>query len=66
VSGVGVIMLPIGVWMLIGVAVAYVVVLIGWSIESKATLIQWMWAVVLFGLVIVAALVLALVSGDRH
>jgi uncharacterized membrane protein len=46
--------------------VAYVVVLIGWSIESKATLIQWMWAVVLFGLVIVAAFVLALVFGDRH
>jgi hypothetical protein len=62
----GMTMLPIGVWMLIGVAVAYVVALIGWSIESKATLIQWMWAVVLFGLVIVAGLVLALVSGDRH
>ena len=59
-------MLPIGAWMLIGVAVAYVIVLIGWSVESKATLIQWMWAVILFGLVIVAALVLALVSEDGH
>ncbi len=59
-------MLPIGAWMLIGVAVAYVIVLIGWSIESEATLRQWMWAVILFGLVIVAALVLAVVSEDGH
>lgn len=59
-------MLSTGAWMLVGVAVAYVIVLIGWSIESKATFVQWLWAVVLFGLLIVAALVLALVSGDRH
>jgi hypothetical protein len=52
--------------MLVGVAVAYVVVLIGWSIESKATLFQWLWAVALFGLLIVAALVLALVSEDGY
>jgi len=51
--------------MLIGVALAYVIALICCSIESKATLVQWLWAVLLFGLVIVAALVLALVSGDR-
>jgi hypothetical protein len=53
-------MLSTGAWALIGVGVAYVLVLIGWSIESKATLVQWLWAVVLIGLVIVAALVLAL------
>jgi len=51
--------------MLIGVALAYVIALICWSIESKATVVQWLWAVLLFGLLIVAALVLALVSGDR-
>jgi hypothetical protein len=53
-------MVSTGVWVLIGVGVAYVLVLIGWSIESKATLVQWLWAVVLIGLVIVAAAVLAL------
>jgi hypothetical protein len=52
--------------MLVGVAVAYVLVLIGWSIESKATLVQWLWAIVLFGLLIVAGLVLALVSEDGY
>ncbi|KPJ50301.1 MAG: hypothetical protein AMJ38_02035 [Dehalococcoidia bacterium DG_22] len=64
--GIGVTMLSIGAWMLVGVAVAYVLVLIGWSIESKATLIQWMWAVIVFGLLIVAAFVLAVVFGDKH
>jgi hypothetical protein len=58
-------MLPVGAWMLIGVALAYVIALICWSIESKATLVQWLWAVLLVALLIVAALVLALVSGDR-
>jgi hypothetical protein len=55
-----------GAWVLLGVAVAYVLVLIGWSIESKATLLQWLWAIALFGLLIVAALVLALVSEDGY
>jgi hypothetical protein len=59
-------MLANGAWVLIGVGVAYVIVLIAWSVESKATLIQWMWAVILFGLVIVAGLVLALVSEDGY
>jgi hypothetical protein len=59
-------MVSTGAWVLIGVALAYVLVLIGWSIESKATLVQWLWAVVLFGLVIVAGLVLALVSEDGY
>jgi hypothetical protein len=53
-------MVSTGAWVLIRVGVAYVLVLIGWSIESKATLVQWLWAVVLIGLVIVAAVVLAL------
>lgn len=59
-------MVSTGAWVLIGVGVAYVLVLIGWSIESKATLVQWLWAIVLFGLLIVAALVLALVSEDGY
>jgi hypothetical protein len=59
-------MMSTGAWMLVGVAVAYVLVLIGWSIESKATLVQWLWAIVLFGLLIVAGLVLALVSEDGY
>jgi hypothetical protein len=55
-----------GAWALIGVAVAYVLVLVGWSIESKASLVQWLWAIVLFGLLIVAALALALVSENGY
>lgn len=59
-------MLSLATWVLIGVAVLYPIALICLSIESKATLRQWIWALILFGLVIVAALVLALLSEDRH
>ena len=57
-------MLPNGAWMLIGVCFAYVVSLYLWSIESKVSRAQWLSALVflgvLFGPVIIAALVLAL------
>jgi hypothetical protein len=59
-------MLSVATWVLIGVAVLYPIALVCLSIESRATLKQWFWALVLFGLVILAALLPALLSEDRH
>ena len=60
-------MLPNGAWMLIGVCVAYAVTLYLWSIESRVSRAQWISALlflgVVFGPVIIGALVLALFFG---
>jgi hypothetical protein len=60
-------MLSGGAWALIGVSIAYIVILYLWSIESKLSLAQWVSALLflglLFGPVIIGALVLALFYG---
>jgi len=63
-------MLPNGAWMLIGVCGAYVVTLYLWSIESKISRAQWLSALlflgVLFGPLLIGAMVLALFFGSTE
>ena len=59
-------MLSIGIWLVIAVAVLYPIGLICLGIESKATLVDWFWALTLLGLVIVAALVLSVLCSTRE